>query len=137
MANGPPGPGACARHRIRDACRLPGAADGHADESGPRLRGIGQNPESLADIAHIDRLWASTREQYGAGGPYLFGETFNVADAMFAPVVARFLTFAPPLSASAKTYCDAVRAHKLVSLWYAQAAEEPASWQLEKYESLA
>jgi len=98
--------------------------------------GLGQNPESLADIAHIDRLWTNTRAQYGASGPYLFGAAFNAADAMFAPVVARFLTFAPPLSAAALAYCKTVRAHPLVEQWYEQAALEPKSWQLEKYENL-
>ncbi len=99
--------------------------------------GLGQNAESVADIAHIDRLWARTRAQYGAGGLYLFGETFNAADAMFAPVVARFLTFAPPLSETAAAYCKAVRAHALVDQWYEAAAREPASWHLDKYENLA
>ncbi len=99
--------------------------------------GLGQNPESLADIARIEVIWAETRAQFGADGPYLFGAAFNAADAMYAPVVARLLTYAPPLSAGAKAYCDAVRAHPLVAEWYAIAAKEPRSWQLEKYESLA
>jgi glutathione S-transferase len=104
---------------------------------GRNYAGLGQNPESLADIAHIDRLWTGTRAQYGAGGAYLFGPTFNAADAMFAPVVARFLTFGVPLSKTAQEYCDAVRAQPLVAQWYALAAEEPVAWQLEKYETLA
>jgi glutathione S-transferase len=104
---------------------------------GRDFAGLGQTLESLADIAHIDRLWMRTREQYGASGPYLFGATFNAADAMFAPVVARFLTFAPPISEAAAAYCRAVRAHGLVDHWYEQAAKEPTSWQLEKYENLA
>ena len=62
---------------------------------------------------------------------------FNAADAMFAPIVARFITFAPPLGEAAKAYCAAVRAHPLVANWYEMAAKEPVSWQLEKYESLA
>jgi len=99
--------------------------------------GLGQTPESLADIARIEMIWAETRAVFGQGGPYLFGEVFNAADAMFAPIAARLLTYAPPLSAGAKAYCDAVRAHPLVANWYGLAANEPASWQLEKYESLA
>lgn len=99
--------------------------------------GLGQNPESLADIARIEAIWTQTREQFGAGGPYLFGATFNAADAMFAPIVARFITFAPQLGEAAKAYCAAVRAHPLVANWYEMAAKEPVSWQLEKYESLA
>jgi glutathione S-transferase len=102
---------------------------------GRDFSGLGQTPESLADIAHIDRLWTAAREQYG--GPFLFGAAFNAADAMFAPVVARFLTFAPPLSETAAAYCQAVRAHPLVDQWYTHAAAEPQSWQLDKYENIA
>jgi len=99
--------------------------------------GLGQNPESLADVARIDALWGETHARFGGSGPYLFGETFNAADAMFAPVVARFITYAPPLSPAARAYCNAVRAHPLIAKWYELAAKEPVSWQLEKYETLA
>ena len=99
--------------------------------------GLGQSPESLAGVARIDAIWSETRAIYGQDGPYLFGAGFNAADAMYAPIVARFLTYAPPLSAAARAYCAAVRAHSLVANWYALAAKEPQSWLLEKYESLA
>jgi glutathione S-transferase len=55
---------------------------------------------------------------------------------MFAPVVARFLTYAPPLSEASLDYCRAVRAHAQVDAWYKAAAEEPESWRLAAYESL-
>jgi len=99
--------------------------------------GLGQTPDSLDDIAQIDRLFTTTRAAYGAGGTFLFGENFNAADAMFAPVVARFLTYAPALSAGATAYCQAVRGHGLVDLWYKLALQEPDAWLLNKYESLA
>jgi glutathione S-transferase len=99
--------------------------------------GLGQTPDSLADIARIQAIWSTTRAQFGAGGPYLFGAAFTAADAMYAPVVARLLTYAPPLDAPAQQYCAAIRAHPLVANWYDLAAKEPASWQLDKYESLA
>jgi glutathione S-transferase len=98
--------------------------------------GVGQNAESLADVQRIAAIWAETLATFG-GGPYLFGETFTAADAMFAPVVARFLTYQPPLDDLAQTYCRHVRAHNLVAKWYDLAAQEPASWQLDKYESIA
>jgi glutathione S-transferase len=104
---------------------------------GRDFAGLGQTPEGLDDIAQIDRLFTTTRATYGAGGPFLFGANFNAADAMFAPVVARFLTYAPPLSEPASAYCHAVRAHPLVDLWYRLALQEPESWLLDKYESLA
>lgn len=90
---------------------------------------------AAADIARIQALWADTRARFGAGGPYLFGAAFTNADAMYAPVVCRLLTYQPPLSAEALAYCDAVRAHPLVEQWYAEAAREPAEWFLEKYEA--
>ena len=96
----------------------------------------GRTPGALADIARIETLWAETRSRFGAGGPFLFGATFGAADAMYAPVVARFLGWKPELTAASKAYCDAVRAHPLVAEWYEQAMAEPASMLIEDYETL-
>jgi glutathione S-transferase len=98
--------------------------------------GIGQNPESLADVARLDQIISQTRAQFGADGPFLFGADFTAADVMLAPVVARFLTYRPALSQACSAYCDAVRAYPLVADWYAAAAAEPPAWRLAKYESL-
>jgi glutathione S-transferase len=98
--------------------------------------GLGQTPEALADIARIEAVWAEARTEFGEDGPYLFGERFTGADIMFAPVVARFLTYAPPLSDASLEYCHAVRAQPQVEAWYRAAAEEPEAWRLEKYESV-
>jgi glutathione S-transferase len=98
--------------------------------------GLGQTPGALADIARIEAIWAEARAEFGEDGPYLFGERFTGADIMFAPVVARFLTYAPPLTEASLDYCRAVRAHPQVDAWYRAAAEEPEAWRLEKYESL-
>ncbi len=102
---------------------------------GRRFPGHGQNPGSLADIARIEAIWAAALAR--SGGPFLFGAGFGAADAMFAPVVARFLGYVPPLSDTAAAYCAAVRGHELVARWVQLAAEEPASWQLDKYEGIA
>jgi glutathione S-transferase len=96
--------------------------------------GAGQTPHALKDIARIEALWRETRAEFGAGGPFLFGAAFNAADAMFAPVVARLLTYQPPIAADTSAYCDAVRAHPLVTAWYEAAAQEPAEWHLGHYE---
>jgi glutathione S-transferase len=98
--------------------------------------GLGQTPECLTDIARIDAIFTETRQTFGATGPYLFGETFTAADVMYAPVVARFLTYRPALSSATLAYCDAVRAHPLVDQWYRDAGQEPESWRLPKYEDL-
>jgi glutathione S-transferase len=96
--------------------------------------GTGTTPGALADIARIEAIWSETRERFGAGGPYLFGAEFGNADAMYAPVVCRLLTYQPPLSAAAQAYCRAVRAQPLVAEWYDKAAAEPAEWFIERYE---
>ena len=79
-------------------------------------------------------MWAETRARFGGGGPFLFGAGFGAADAMFAPVVARFLGWSPVVSAETAAYCAAVRAHPLVEEWYEGAAAEPEDWLIEEYE---
>ena len=96
----------------------------------------GRTPGALANIARIEALWADTRTRFGAGGPFLFGAEFGAADAMFAPVVGRFLGWRPPLSADSLAYCQAVRAHPLVAEWYDGALAEPDSMLVEEYETL-
>jgi len=102
---------------------------------GRSFPGRGRTPECLADIARIEAIWAEALAAHG--GPFLFGREFGLADVMYAPVVARFLTWQPDLAATSRAYCDAVRAHPLVARWYAEAAAEPAAWLLDKYENPA
>ncbi|MCC6718340.1 MAG: glutathione S-transferase family protein [Acetobacteraceae bacterium] len=90
---------------------------------------------AAADIARMQAIWTGTRARFGAGGPFLFGAAFTNADVMYAPVVARLLTYRPALSPQSQAYCDAVRGHPLVDAWYAEAAREPAEWHLAKYEA--
>ncbi len=94
--------------------------------------GAGRTEAALEDIARIETLWRDTRARFG--GTYLFGDTFTNADAMYAPVVARFLTYRPELSDESWAYCDAVRAHPLMVEWYRLAALEPPEWFLPGYE---
>ena len=102
---------------------------------GRDFSGLGRTPEALADITRIEALWADTRHRFGGSGPFLFGSGCTVADVMFAPVVTRFLTWKPVLTAATQAYCDAVRTHPLVADWYAAAAAEPVEWLLPDYET--
>jgi glutathione S-transferase len=103
---------------------------------GRDFAGHGRTPGALGDIARIEARWAETRARFGAGGPFLFGATFNAADAMYAPVVARFLTWKPQLTDATLAYCQSVRAQPLVAAWYDAAAAEPPEWLVEDYETL-
>jgi glutathione S-transferase len=83
----------------------------------------------------VEAIWAEAIAAHG--GPFLMGADFGAVDAMYAPVVARFITWQPELSATTQHYMAAVRAHPLVARWYDEAAAEPAAWLLDRYENPA
>ncbi len=86
--------------------------------------------EAEADIARVQAIWSDCRERYGADGDFLFGP-FGNADAMFAPVASRFMTYGVTLEAASRAYVDALVAQPAVHEWCEAAAEEPV---IEKYE---
>ncbi|HSV29938.1 MAG TPA: glutathione S-transferase family protein [Candidatus Omnitrophota bacterium] len=61
----------------------------------------------MVEVERIKAIWNECRHRFGADGPFLFGR-FSIADAMYAPVVTRFTTFAIKLDRVSKAYCDAV-----------------------------
>ncbi len=81
-----------------------------------------------ADVARIDAIWSESRSRFGAGGAFLFGG-FGAADAMYAPVVWRFHTYAVEVSAPARDYMRAVIALPASVEWREAARRE--SWVLE------
>ena len=78
---------------------------------------------AAANVARIDAIWSGCRAKYGAAGPFLFGE-FSVADAMYAPVVYRFQSYAIDLSPAAQAYADALRALPAMQAWEAASKAE-------------
>lgn len=104
---------------------------------GRENRAVPFTPDVEADIARIEHLWSEARARFGGSGPYLFGVAFTLADAMFAPVVTRFLSYAAPVGPEARAYCAAVHAHPLMAEWREAAAREPEAWRLDKYEQAA
>ena len=71
--------------------------------------GKGMTPEVAKDIQRIQQIWQDCRSRFGDGGPFLFG-VFSIADAMYAPVSFRFITYAVPLSPVAETYVRTLHA---------------------------
>ncbi len=82
-----------------------------------------RNAEVKADIARIVKIWESCRARFGAGGPFLFGQ-FTIADAMFAPVVWRFVTYAVDLPAASRAWLDTMCALPAMQEWRAAALAE-------------
>jgi glutathione S-transferase len=87
--------------------------------------------ESLkSNIDRVEDIWATTRNRFGGGGPYLFG-AFSAADAMYLPVVTRFETYQIPVREATRTYMDTMRAHPEFVAWRDAALREP--WTIADY----
>jgi glutathione S-transferase len=78
-----------------------------------------------ADIERVDELWNDCRHRFGAGGPWLFGAEYSVADAMYTPVVLRFNTYGARISATARWYMATVLEDAHLQQWLRAAREEP------------
>ena len=82
-----------------------------------RYPGKGMNDGVAKDIARISALWAAAR------GPFLFGE-FCAADAFYAPVASRLVTYGVPLKGAALAYQQALLDSPGVKAWSADAVKE-------------
>ena len=76
-----------------------------------------------ADIDRIVFIWRECLDTHG--GTYLFGDQPCMADAMFAPVVTRFLTYDVRLDSDCAGYCKAVMAMPQMQEWVEAAKAEP------------
>ncbi|WP_315742877.1 MULTISPECIES: glutathione S-transferase family protein [unclassified Bradyrhizobium] len=76
-----------------------------------------------ADIDRVCTIWRECLE--ASGGPFLFGERC-MADAMYAPVVTRFMTYDVKLEPRLRAYADVVMAMPEMREWVEAAKAEPA-----------
>jgi len=83
--------------------------------------GRGLTPEVETDIARIVSLWTESRAT--ASGPFLLGD-FCIADAMFAPVATRFVTYGVKLPPACQRYVETLLALPAMQLWCADARAE-------------
>ncbi|UYN98050.1 MAG: glutathione S-transferase family protein [Enhydrobacter sp.] len=97
--------------------------------------GKGMTPAVRAEIERITSMWRDCRKRFVGAAPrddgFLFG-TFTAADAMYAPVVTRFKTYAVPVDSDAEAYCSAVLSHAAMKDWISAARNEP--WLIQQYE---
>jgi glutathione S-transferase len=84
----------------------------------------GLDDAAAADVSRIDAIWKECRARFGGSGPFLCG-AFGAVDAMYAPVVWRFHTYAVEVSAEASSYTHAVMALPAWHEWRAAARREP------------
>ena len=106
------------------------------NECGMNLhRPVGAKPLSesaRADIARVQQIWSDCRARYGRAGPYLFG-AFSAADAMYAPVVHRFRTYAIDVAPAVRDYMAAMNALPAFAEWTSAALAE--TLVIEKFEN--
>nr|WP_108051829.1 glutathione S-transferase family protein [Bosea sp. 124] len=100
---------------LRNACPMNLAWVHAARDRGPKVD---------ADVARICAIWREARERFGGAGPFLFG-AFTAADAMFAPVTARFTGYGIAPDPVSVAYCEAVQATPGFQSWRIGALAEP------------
>src|ERR1700716_1011637 len=80
------------------------------------IRAIALSDDARANVARIQQIWAECHARYGKQGPFLFG-AFSGADAMFAPVVHRFRSYAIPVAPEAQPYVAAMLSLPAFAEW--------------------
>ena len=96
-----------------------------------RGRRVAVTPEIAAEIDRIAAIWTDCRKRFGAGGPWLFGG-FSIADAMFGPVVLRFVPYGVSRPGVVDDYVATWMADPHLQAWIAAAEQE--SEVLEQFE---
>ena len=77
---------------------------------------IALSEDARANIERVQEIWTDCRERYGKRGPFLFG-AFGAADAMFAPVVHRFRTYAIEVAPVVRRYMETMQALPAFREW--------------------
>jgi glutathione S-transferase len=88
-------------------------------EVGKRV--LAEQPQAQVELARIVQMWSELLTTYQ--GPMLFGE-FSIADAFFAPVVKRIVTYGLPVPPAIQAYVDRVQALPSVAAWTKDALAE-------------
>ena len=83
---------------------------------GVRIRLPGIPQDLAADLARLNALWNEGLSRFG--GPFLAGTKFTAADAFYAPVVFRALTYSLPITGAAAGYVEHMLALPAMKAWY-------------------
>ena len=88
-----------------------------------RFKGFKVWSRAQADIDRVVAIWRECLGTYG--GPFLFGKQPGLADAMYAPVVTRFLSYDVALDSLCAAYCKRVMELPAMQEWVQAALKEP------------
>lgn len=78
--------------------------------------------ETSLDITRIERLWADARAMV-KGGDFLYGH-FTIADAMYAPVISRFISYGIKVSDDSRRYIGTIMNYPAFLEWQESALQE-------------
>lgn len=96
-----------------------------------RVPSYALSAEVREQVERIQRLWSDCAAWKEEDGPFLFGR-FTIADAMYAPVASRFVTYHVDLRPDALAYVAAIMATPEMQEWAVGAEKEP--WMAPDYE---
>lgn len=77
----------------------------------------------LADVARAEHIFSGALDR--SGGPFLFGQ-FTLADAFYAPLATRFLTYGLPMNATTRGYAMSIINHPCMRTWRSEGLTEDA-----------
>jgi glutathione S-transferase len=80
------------------------------------IRPVTLSADAKANVARIEEILRECRARHSANGPFLFGR-FGAADAMYAPVVHRFRTYAIDVAPDTKAYMETMMALPAFEEW--------------------
>ena len=107
----------------RDALGLQQPALRAADEPESALSRLQDLVRRAPDIDRIVAIWRECLAEHG--GPFLFGVTPCLADAMYAPVVARFVTYDVKLDFRLRGLLQVRHGDAEMQEWLKSAMNEP------------
>lgn len=88
-----------------------------------RFPRLGWSVRVQREIDRVVALWGEARDRFGQGGPFLFG-AFSIADAFFAPVTRRFVTYEVALPLPARHYVEAIERLPAMQQWIEDSRRE-------------
>ncbi|MDE2379224.1 glutathione S-transferase family protein [Bradyrhizobium sp.] len=97
------------------------------------VRAVTLSADAQANVARVEEIWRDCRARHGATGPYLFGR-FGAADAMYAPVVHRFRTYAVEVTPETRAYMETMMALPAFQQWTKEGLAE--TLVIEKFENV-
>lgn len=83
---------------------------------------VAEQPGVVRDLGRIVQMWERQLDEHG--GPFLFGSTFTIPDAYYAPVVTRIATYALPVPPRVAQYVEHILALPSMQAWIRDARAE-------------